>query len=126
MTSSVRFFSCIKKRGEWRQHFRCLKEKRGVPLNLLHLGKKNDPMFVYRWKRDIARSLQKKLAPRNAGEPDAALHGVIFASALIGVYPYMVFENPAMPDDKLAGCLDKLLMRTLHGWGRNNQLRKRR
>lgn len=81
------------------------------------LGKRGDPMFVYRWKRDIDRSLQKKLAARNVGDQDAALYGVIFASALIGLYTHIVFERPDMPDDKLIGYLDNLLMRTLQGWG---------
>lgn len=80
------------------------------------LGNKGDPMFVYHWKRDIARSLQKKLARRNISEQDATIRGVIFASALIGLYSYVVLENLDMPDDRLTGYLDSLLWRILINW----------
>ncbi len=73
------------------------------------LGKHGDPMFVYRWKRDIARSLRRKLDQRNVSEQDAAVHEVLFASALIGLYTYVIFECPDLPDQTLCHYMDQLL-----------------
>ena len=73
-------------------------------------------MFVYRWKRDIDRSLRKKLVQRNVSEEDAILQGVIFASSLIGLYTYIIFENPDIPEEKLVNYMDLLLDRILLHW----------
>lgn len=78
------------------------------------LSNRGDPMFVYRWKRDIDKSLRKKLLQRNVGEREAILQGVIFASALIGLYTYVVMEYPDIPDETLCRCMDDLLARILN------------
>lgn len=77
------------------------------------LGNKGDPMFVYRWKRDIDKSLRKKLIVRNAGEQDAVIRGVLFASALIGLYTYVVMEYPNISDQELCYYMDDLLAKSL-------------
>ena len=80
------------------------------------LGNKGDPMFVYRWKRDIDKSLRKKLMQRNVSEEDAIIQGVIFASSLIGLYTYIIFENPEISEEKLVNYMDLLLDRILLHW----------
>lgn len=77
------------------------------------LGNRGDPMFVYRWKRDIDKSLRNKLMQRNVEEQDAIIQGVIFASALIGLYTYVVMEYPDIPDQKLCRFMDDLLAKIL-------------
>ena len=77
------------------------------------LGKHGDAMFVYRWKRDIDRSLRRKLEQRNAARQDAIVQGVIFASALIGLYTYVIFEYPDIPDRDLCRYMDRLLAQVL-------------
>ena len=77
------------------------------------LGRRGDPMFVYRWKRDIDRSLRRKLEQRNTGRQDADVQGVIFASALIGLYTYVIFEYPDIPDRDLCRYMDGLLAQIL-------------
>lgn len=77
------------------------------------LGRRGDPMFLYRWKKDIDRSLRLKLLQRGVPEEDAAFQGVMFASALIGLYTYVVLEYPTIPDRQLCRYMDGLLARTL-------------
>lgn len=77
------------------------------------LGKHGDPLFVYRWKRDIDRSLFRKLERRNVGGHEAAIQGVMFASALIGLYTYVIFEYPDISDQELCGYMDHLLLQSL-------------
>ena len=78
------------------------------------LSNRGDPMFVYRWKRDIDESLRKKLMQRNVSERDAVIRGVIFASALIGLYTYVVMEYPDIPEEMLCRYMDDLLNKTLN------------
>lgn len=80
------------------------------------LGQKGDPMFVYRWKRDIDRSLRTKLRQRNVSEEDAIIQGVIFASSLIGLYTYTIFEEPDISEGRLINYMDQLLDRILIRW----------
>lgn len=77
------------------------------------LGGRGDPMFVHRWKRDIERSLHRKLAGRSAAEEDAVFQGVMFASALIGLYTYVVLERPDISDRQLCRYMDGLLAQML-------------
>ena len=77
------------------------------------LGSNGDPGFVYRWKRDIDRSLRRKLMQKSMGEQDAVIQGVLFASALIGLYTYVIFECPHMPERQLCGYMDDLLGKML-------------
>lgn len=77
------------------------------------LGNHGDPLFVYRWKRDIDRSLFRKLERRNVGKREGAIQGVMFASALIGLYTYVIFEYPDIPDQELCGYMDRLLEQML-------------
>jgi AcrR family transcriptional regulator len=80
------------------------------------LGQKGDPMFTYRWKRDIDKSLRKKLRQRNISEEDAVIQGVIFASSLIGIYTYIIFEEPDISEERLVNYMDQLLDRILIRW----------
>ena len=77
------------------------------------LGTHGDPMFVYRWKRDIADSLRKKLSPRNLSEQDATIRGVVFASALIGLYTHVIFECPDISDAQLGRYMESVLEKFL-------------
>ena len=70
-------------------------------------------MFLYRWKKDIDRSLRLKLLQRGVPEEDAVFQGVMFASALIGLYTYVVLEYPDIPDRQLCRYMDGLLIRIL-------------
>lgn len=72
-----------------------------------------DPMFAYRWKRDIEHSLRFKLLGRGMAEQDAIIHGVLFASALLGLYTHVVMELPDIPDRELCRYMDDLLLRSL-------------
>lgn len=77
------------------------------------LSNHGDPMFVYRWKRDIEHSLRRKLLQRNRAEQDAVIQGVLFASALIGLYTHVVMELPDISDRELCRYMDDLLVRAL-------------
>lgn len=77
------------------------------------LGSHGDPMFVYRWKRDIEHSLRLKLLGRGMARQDAVIQGVLFASALIGLYTHVVMELPDIPDRQLCRYMDDLLLRAL-------------
>ena len=77
------------------------------------LGRHGDPMFLYRWKKDIDRSLRLKLLQRGVPEEDAVFQGVMFASDLIGLYTYVVLEYPDIPDRQLCRYMDGLLIRIL-------------
>ena len=78
------------------------------------LGVHGDPMFVYRWKKDIVKSLERKLAARNYSREEAELRGVLFSSALIGLYTHIVQECPELPDALAAKYMDRLLFMLLN------------
>ena len=77
------------------------------------LGQHGDPRFIYRWKRDIDRSLRALLQRRNTSDRDMTIQGVLFASALIGLYTYVVFEYSDISDDVLVHYMDQLLGQVL-------------
>lgn len=77
------------------------------------LSNRGDPMFVYRWKKDIVRSLHRKLEQRNVNALDAEIQGVVFSSALIGLYTHVAMECPDIPDQTLCRYMDDLLARSL-------------
>lgn len=77
------------------------------------LGSHGDPMFAYRWKRDIEHSLRRKLLGRGMAEQDAVIHGVLFGSALLGLYTHVVLELPDISDRELCRYMDDLLLRSL-------------
>lgn len=77
------------------------------------LSNRGDPMFVYRWKKDIVKSLRRKLEQRNVNELDAEIQGVMFSSALIGLYTHVTMECPDIPDRTLCRYMDDLLARSL-------------
>lgn len=70
-------------------------------------------MFVYRWKKDIVKSLRIKLEQRAVSELDAVLQGVLFSSALIGLYTHVTMECPDIPDQILCLYMEDLLARAL-------------
>lgn len=73
------------------------------------LGIRGDPRFVHRWIQDIDRSLQMVLVQRNVQKDDSAIQCRIFAYSLIGLYTYMVFENPAISEEKLVNYMSAML-----------------
>ena len=77
------------------------------------LSNHGDPMFAYRWKRDIEHSLRRKLLGRGMARQDAIIQGVLFASALLGLYTHVVMEMPDIPDQQLCRYMDDLLLRAL-------------
>ena len=77
------------------------------------LSNRGDPMFVYRWKKDIVKSLHRKLEQRNVNALDAEIQGVVFSSALIGLYTHVTIECPDIPDQTLCLYMDDLLARSL-------------
>ena len=77
------------------------------------LSNRGDPMFVYRWKKDIVKSLHRKLEQRNVNALDAEIQGVVFSSALIGLYTHVTMECPDIPDQTLCRYMDDLLARSL-------------
>lgn len=77
------------------------------------LSNRGDPMFVYRWKRDIVKSLHRKLEQRNVSKLDGEIQGVLFSSALIGLYTHVTMECPDIPDQALCRYMDDLLARSL-------------
>ena len=77
------------------------------------LSNRGDPMFVYRWKKDIVKSLRRKLEQRHVNELDAVIQGVMFSSALIGLYTHITMECPDIPDQTLCRYMDDLLARSL-------------
>ena len=77
------------------------------------LSKQGDPAFVYRWKKDIERSLCIKFNESDGKARDSTIRGILFASALIGLFTYMVMESPNIPDHVLCSYMDDLLKHLL-------------
>lgn len=77
------------------------------------LSKQGDPTFVYRWKKDIEKSLSIKLSGPDGRTQDATIRGVLFASALIGLFTYVVMEAPDIPNHTLCAYMDDLLKHLL-------------
>lgn len=73
------------------------------------LGDHGDPMFVFRWKKDIVRSLERKLERNGTTPQDTAIAGAIVSHALIGLYTHIVLFYPDIPDEALCRHMDKLL-----------------
>ena len=84
------------------------------------LSNHGDPMFVYRWKRDMVRSLDRKLAQRNVSRQEATIQGVLFSSALVGLYTYIAMECPDLPDTLLSRSMDDMLKWILAPTGQPN------
>lgn len=73
------------------------------------LGKNGDSNFEYRWRKDI---MDKFMGCFGAEKRNSSVDGVacaVFASSLIGLYRYYLFEKAWMSDDEFAIIIGTLL-----------------
>jgi len=73
------------------------------------LGDKGDPSFVFHWKKTIMESLHQKLLRNGLPECEASVREVLFSSAMIGLYTYIVHERPDISNEELSRHMDDLL-----------------
>ena len=58
------------------------------------MGPKGDPSFESRWRRNIAASFEDRFIKEKGDKKSAGLACAIFSSTLIGIYRYIIFEEP--------------------------------
>ena len=73
------------------------------------LGPYGDGLFVSRWRSIIKKSLRQKIEGRNRTEEDVEIQTNVFASGLIGIFTYVLFENQNMDQEVLGQYMTRLL-----------------
>lgn len=73
------------------------------------LGPYGDAMFISKWRSVLKKSLRKKLKGRNLNDVDMSIQGNVFASGVIGLFTYVLFENPTLDQDIIGQYMTRLL-----------------
>ncbi len=73
------------------------------------LGPHGDPGFTYRWKKVITYTLDTRLADKKIKKVNSEIQGAIFSSGLIGLFTYLLFEQPDVSDDVIGRYMTRLL-----------------
>lgn len=66
------------------------------------LGPKGDPLFEVRWRRYIEADFKERFQREKGNEPTADLACAIFASTLMGIYRYFIFNDPNISKENFA------------------------
>lgn len=66
------------------------------------MGPKGDPSFEIRWRRNIATSFKNRFIKEKGDNRSAGLACAIFASTLIGIYRYFIFDAPDISKENFA------------------------
>ena len=66
------------------------------------MGSKGDASFEARWRRNIADSFKDRFLKEKGDTRSAGLACAIFASTLIGIYRYFIFEAPDISKENFA------------------------
>lgn len=66
------------------------------------MGPKGDPSFENRWRRNIAASFKDRFLKEKGDVRSAGLACAIFASTLIGIYRYFIFDAPDISKENFA------------------------
>ena len=66
------------------------------------MGSHGDTRFENRWRRDIAASFEDRFLKEKRDPQRADLACTIFASTLIGIYRYFIFQNPNISKEDFA------------------------
>ena len=73
-----------------------------------------DPQFIFRWKKQIRADVRQKFVHDSITTFNLDVVTELFAAAIVGLYTYWFFENPALSCEELSEIAGNLLCGSLY------------